>query len=295
VVNIKKLSSKTNGFTGVETKANVFKAWLHDMDMEAYSVYEIERGHMVMFLVHLMAVRGVQERTRYNYLTTLSTLFEDMDKNGLVDEEYFRNPCNKIPRNTKKALAATARVIYTRHQVRYMSKYLVENDAYLRDFISFIIYAFLRPSSSIRFLTVDMIDLDYREIRMPREIVKTGESDRRIIQDVLVPTIERMRLHQYPPHYYLFTRDGMPGPEHVGEDYFARRFKKVKQYMSLPAYYDMYSMRHTFATDLVRSGEKWHNIMKVTGHTTIEAFARYVRFIMAEKAVDLSDKYSLEW
>lgn len=55
----------------------------------------------------------------------------------------------------------------------------------------------------------------------------------------------------------------------------------------------MYSLRHTFATDLVRSGTAWHKIMKITGHKTLMAFERYVRFINAEKGEDLSDAYSL--
>lgn len=284
---------KKEGFRAVAHKIDSFKSWLYEMDLENFSVYQIERKHLQKYLGHLDD-RKLSPRTKWNHVTMLSSVFEDFDKLSLVDEIRWRNPWAKIPRRTAQAMSSSARIIYSEQQIKAIKKYFEENDPYTLDFIRFITYAFMRPGSTIRQLKVGMIDLQNRQFNITGSINKTGERDTRLIQEILVPTIERMNLAKYPSNYYLFSIKGVPSEEPVGINYFPSRFRKMKKALQIPKGHDMYSLRHTFATDLVRSGTPWHKIMKITGHKTLTAFERYVRFINAEKGEDLSDAYSLK-
>lgn len=278
---------KDNGFRTVKSIAKAFIEYLDKYGAADTPINKVSRSLITQYLNHITK-KGRSNRTRNNHRRQLTTLFNDAIRDFDLET---KNPVQNTILLPQKS---ETHVTYSTEQIEFIVKYCTAEDPYLLQFCRFIVYAFLRPIE-IKALQIRNVDLKGRVINLPAEVHKTGERTDRLIQDVLFSAIEEMSLGDYPPDFFLFSETGKPGPEPVSRDFFTLKFKVIKELLGLTKVYTMYGMRHTFATDLIRSGAPWHHIMKITGHTTLAAFENYVKSIHAELPKDLSENYSIKF
>ena len=92
----------------------------------------------------------------------------------------------------------------------------------------------------------------------------------------------------------VFGKNGIPGPVNVGENFFRKRFKKVKKLFGLSRKHTLYGFRHTSVSQLLEAGNLWTDVMKLTGHTQMESFQKYASSVMSSSAKDLSDSFEVK-
>jgi integrase len=226
-------------------------------------------------------------RTRNNHRTDLSALFQVLEDNEMIKENFIK----KIP-----VLKATVEKnkTYTPTQEKEIFDYLEKQDPLLLLYIKFISYNFLRPVEINRLLVKD-IDVADKKLYVK---TKNKPLKIKIIPDILLDELPDLK--SLDQDNYLFTPNGFglkwEAEENNRRDNFSKRFKTVvKDPFKLSSDYGLYSFRHTFITKLYRSirtekspFEAKSILMNITGHSTMDALEKYLRDIDAE----LPDDYS---
>ena len=229
-------------------------------------------------------------RTRNNHRTDLSSLFQTLEDNDIVINNFIK----KIPVFKTKA---EKNKTYTPTQEKDIFEYLEKNDPLLLLYIKFISYNFLRPLEVNRLLVKD-IDFSDKKLYVK---TKNKALKVKIIPDILLN--ELPDLSQLKQDNFLFTPNGLglewEAEENNRRDSFSKRFKTViKDHFKLGSEYGLYSFRHTFITKLYRNIREEKSpfearsfLMNITGHSTMDALVNYLRDIDAELPEDYSNLF----
>jgi len=264
-----------------------WKAWLLATKNNNKHPANITRADIIRYRDHLIS-KGIGNRTVNNNLREVSSLF-----NYLIDSDsniVFRNPCiglKKLPSRSE------THVSYTAEQFQQMVDYLKEKDRKLLFYIKLIAFAYLRTDEA-RLLQIRHIDVPGRKILLTAAANKNNTRTYKIIQEIIADEFESRQLNQYPDDYFLFSRGADPGELPVGENYFRKHFKKVKQKFGLSKKHTIYGFRHTSVIQLLEGGTKWHKAMDLTGHERMESFQQYARSILGKQPEDYSGVYTVK-
>jgi integrase len=235
-------------------------------------------------LTYKLTNRGVN-----NHMDCLKGFFAYLISN--YDGVLVKNPVSGI---TKLQSKSENHIAYSKQQAESISKHLLEHDLQLLQYCRFVAYGFLRCNEA-RKLKVGDIDFNRKTITLPVDSIKSKKRTVKPVLDVLFNHIIDMNLRDLPSDYYVFSTNGKPGLNQTYECYFQKRYAKVKKKFNLNEKYTIYSFRHTFVCELLDSNNKWHEIMKYTGHTTMAAFEKYARSIMNKPATDLSSSIKINF
>ncbi|WP_405384047.1 tyrosine-type recombinase/integrase [Maribacter sp. LLG6340-A2] len=268
-----------------ESKIKIFLEWLSTNHPDLKYIHELNKKLVVGFLNHVLARSSA--RTRNNYKTDLSSIFQVLFENEIVEQNFI----NKIPK--LKSIPERNKT-YSQNTQEEIFRYLEEKDPILLLYIKFISYNFLRPIEVCR-LKVKDIDINNRTVRFK---AKNSPLKTKIIPELLWTDLPD--LTKLDKDAVLFTPDkiGAKWNTHVTNrrDYFSKRYKKVvKDHFKLGINYGLYSFRHTFITKVYRAllkdsspFEAKSKLMLITGHTSMTALEKYLRDIDAELPEDYS-------
>ena len=274
--------------TDYKSRVRKFEQWLQNNVKEIKTINQIERLTLVQFLNATQLASSA--RNRNNYRTVLSSLFQTLKDNEIIDENIVRGikPIKTKPNRNKS---------YTEKEQKAIFEYLEKEDKILLLFIQFISYNFLRPIEICRLRVKDInLEQGTLSVKAKNKTLKT-----KIIPDILLK--ELPDLSTLDGDSLLFT------PNKIGadweaklinrRDYFSKRFKElVKDHFGFNSNYGLYSFRHTFITKLYRTLTKSKSpfeakseLMQITGHTTMVALEKYLRDIDAELPADYSELF----
>lgn len=249
---------------------------------------ELKRGHIVEFLKTLKA-RNLSNTSINNYRTTLSGVISKMVDNQHLEYNIVKN----IPKLNARAVKNHP---FSNNQVQDIKKHLQKHNPYLLDYIRVMAYSFLRNREVLR-LQVQSVDLKNRILSIK---TKTEQLEKVFITDQLLTIFEKMKLKNYGPTDYIFTRSGTPGTWNADlktkTKFFSDHFRSVKKNFHYGSEYTIYSFRHTFALNIfenhLKEGcnetEAMLKMLPMTRHKTLEALGRYLR----EKKKMLPKNYS---
>jgi integrase len=281
----KKPHLKPRSYDAVLGDLKIFNLYLDKYELSALQPSEISRAHIHEFINYLFRDRKVCNRTVNNYMISVNSFFNYLVKH--YPEVCSVNPCSNFSKLPSRSQAHTA---YTEDQLKEISAWLQEHEPYLHFYIKWIAYAFMRPAE-IRNLKIETIDFNKMTVKLDPMRVKTQQSRHKKILAVFHSEV--LKLKGSRRGHYVFTNGRKPGSVRIGENYFKKRFAKLKKYFCLDKHYTMYSFRHTFVSMLIKNGADKYEVMKYTGHTTLSSFENYIRSIFATEPVDLSDKISM--
>lgn len=116
------------------------------------------------------------------------------------------------------------------------------------------------------------------------ELTKTGE-ERRVTMlprthRRLIYMQEETRLSSDPDEHVLKGPDGLSS---ISQDYLSRRFRYFRKKAGLPDVFDLYSLRHFFATELARRGCSATILQKEMGHKDYSTTQKYLHVADAER------------
>lgn len=276
-------SMKESSFKDYRQRLLKFERWLNERQFYGKSITEITRKTILNYLNDVL--HKTSPKNRNNTRANLSIFFSFLEQNDYIKENFIR----LIPVMDAKPIRNKT---YTKEQEDLIFNTLEQKDKLMLLFIKFVSYNFLRPVEVCR---LRIKDIDFTNAQLIVN-AKNQSGKTKIIPKILMKEIDELKKHN--PDHYLFTPKGV-GISEVSEmqrrNYWAKRFKKIKDLLELDKDYTIYSFRHTFITKLYRElrlqyppYETKSRLMLITGHSTMTALEKYLRDIDAE----LPDDYS---
>lgn len=264
-----------------------FHAYLKLKSLTAVQPHVISKQIIIDFRNYLTDKKG--NRSVNNDIDFVKSFFEYLIKQH--ENILIKNPCSNILKLPSKS---ESHVAYTKKQAQEISAYLKDNDLQMLHYCRFIALGFLRCKET-RHLKIGDIDFDKKTITLSAKIGKTHKRTVKPMLETLYNHLVEMNIKDLSPNLYVFTQKNKPGIKITYDNYFQKKYKKVKTHFKLSNKHTIYSFRHTFVCELLDSGASWHEIMKYTGHTTMASFEKYARSILNKPAADLSNHININF
>ena len=260
---------------------NNLKKYVESMDNPHIPCSALTDQHIQEFLDYYFFEEEWTPRTYNNHAKFMSQFFGRAAK---LEKKHNRNIAYEIDLTDlifKKDRAEKNR--YYSPIVAEKVKMELAKDPELYNYSKWIFYSCMRPKE-IRCLKVQDIDLSSRQIKVPGPNGKTG--DRFVpVCDELHELIQEMRIERADLNYFVFGKGQNIAPEQVYEDYFRRRYQKIKDLLKLDYNYTLYSWKHTRVVSLIAAGFDDNQVMTLTGHRDRAGFEAYKRELVIDNTV----------
>ena len=194
-----------------------------------------------------------------------------------IDRELLpvKNPCSAI-KKVRVDASEDHRPFNAQQAKDIRAAILDRGDEQLWLFLQFIYFLFVRPGEELRYLRVGDILSD--QIRIESGTAKNRKTGFVDIPTALEQLIQKNNLRNYPATHYVFTIDGHPGPQHVGENYFYKRHRKIMEQLDLFGHdYDVYSWKPTGAIVLYKATKDIMLVQRHCRHSTPDQTYTYLR------------------
>lgn len=97
-----------------------------------------------------------------------------------------------------------------------------------------------------------------------------------ILNEMLNQSLNQKVISLYDPEHYIFSiRKG----SRLRIDYVSKSFKKVLRGCSFPERYHFHCLRHTFITNLIKSGVNINYVKEIAGHSDIQTTMNYIHIV----------------
>lgn len=250
----------------------IFKEWLIKNGYARHHIRNIKKEQIFRFLEDLSKERNPSGKTYNSYKNTISRMFSFFLNN--YEDVVFKNPALSIE---SKPVTVKGNQAYSDELFEEVRTKVLTTDPYLWKVCQFVYYAALRNEQELLNLRVRDINLKNMSIIVPGNVAKSKAIQSIPIYPELVPVIESFELDTCDPDWYLFGRNDKPGPKRVGEDNFARRFRKIKTELGLGTDYGIYAFKHTRACHMIDDGAELLEIQILFRHTDLSATMHYLK------------------
>nr|WP_246474357.1 site-specific integrase [Arenibacter arenosicollis] len=148
-LNTKRNALNDNSYIKYKSRINRFLKWLQDNSLADGPILDIKKKTVILYLNEVLD--NSSARNRNNTRTALSSLFQVLENNEIITENFIKkiNVLKSTPTRNKT---------YTPSMEREIDTHLKEKDPLLRLFIQFICFNFLRPIEVCR-LKIQDLDL----------------------------------------------------------------------------------------------------------------------------------------
>ncbi len=280
-LNIKKRHMKPESFTRFKSDVNKFLNWLKKNHHAYKPISTIEKKVVNDYLNEMLD--SVTKRTRNNYRTNISTIWETFVDEGLVERNIVKGikMLKANPKRNKAWTDAEANMIFNAVDERMLL------------ILQLIGYCFLRPKEVCRLRVADF-NLEDGTFSV---MVKAGYVQTKIIPEIMLKNLPDLNVDK---SLNIIGRTGILEKWDISDEAkrgaISRDFKKIKDKFGFGEEYGLYSFRHYYSVKLYRSlrekmspFEAKSNMMQITGHSTMKALEKYLREIGAEIADDYSN------
>lgn len=79
----------------------------------------------------------------------------------------------------------------------------------------------------------------------------------------------------YDPESYLFSKKGFK----FHKDFISKKFKEVLRAVNFPEKFHFHCLRHTFITNLIKSGVNINYVKEIAGHSEIQTTMNYIHIV----------------
>lgn len=253
------------------SKLRMFEAWLASKNSSDIDVSCIDQPMVYDFFAFIINDLKRSAITIKKYRQILNAVFEYIRK----DRKLFVNPCFDLP-NTKRINDQTPQPIQ-KFDIEPFKEAIRERDPQLWLAISFEYYCFLRPGKEVRLLKIGDIDFGRGMIRVSAVNSKTTERQVPIPTPFLLTIRNEYKLHTYEKSFYVFGKQGDPGPDHLSKNKLRYRFVKFRKDLNMPDMYKLYSWKHTGNVEAELSGIPLRDLQHQNGHTSIKTTEGYLK------------------
>lgn len=263
--------------TKLKRALEILTSYLYKRNLQHEPVTVVTRDIVKGALREASEANKWSNRTFNNNRTALATVFIFLEKEKIVTEV----PTEGID---KKKTKAKKHRYYDAEQFERVRKILHAEDPLVYFATKLIYYLCIRAEKELKWFRVGNIFTDRKQVLIQAEQAKT-DSDRYIpIPDELLAELTEIRAN-YPPEYYVIgkgfriknVRDNTPSPKPFPNNMISARFAKIRPKADLSSDHTPYSFKHTRIIHLKLDGGQDADIMRMTGHTSYQAYAEYLR------------------
>jgi len=263
--------------TKLKRAIEALTAYLTKHNLQHQPVTVITRDHVKAALREASDANGWSNRTFNNNRTALATLFIFLHSEKIIPDI----PTGKIE---KKKTKSKKHRYYDPEQFERVRKVMKEDDPLCYFATKLIYYLCIRAEKELKHFRVGNIFLDRKQVLIQAEEAKT-DADRYIpIPDELMEELTYIR-NRYPTDYYVigkgnrikFVKDNTPSAKPFPNNMISGRFAKIRKKAGITSDHTPYSFKHTRVIHLKQDGAQDKDIMQVTGHTSYQAYAEYLR------------------
>lgn len=254
-----------------QSKFRIFNHWLVKEKIENNDLTTIDNYLICSFFNYLIKVRKLSRISIRGYSRITKALFEYLKFNKLI----LINPVHDLPQCDRINDQAPRPI--QRADIDIFKKELVK-DPVLWLAVQLEYYTGLRPGHEIREMKIKDIDFAKGTIRVDRARAKTRHE--RIVtvpHQLLLQLRNSYNLNLYSREFYVFGREGIPGPRLVGKNRFRERFNVIRRELNMPFEYKFYSWKHTGAVEADEAGLPMKDISNQLGHGSLKSTDHYFR------------------
>jgi integrase len=267
----KETSTQHKTSRSYEGNAYVFIDWLKEHDLGNIEIRKITENNITDFFYYLGRDKGLDKPTCEKYFLHLRSLFNYAFDRGEIDEIPFGYVV--FPRKKKDQ---GADVIHNSH-LKPLLLTIKEKDPQL--FLACMIeyYCFIRPGKELRLLKVGDIDCENGLITVQQEHAKNKIRQNVTMPEHLIKICKEYDIDKVNKSLYVFGKKKTFNDKPVSINMLRYRFNIIRDSLKLPKGYKLYSMKHTGASNLHKSGLSMRELMDQLRHTQLEATQHYLK------------------
>lgn len=202
-----------------------------------------------------------------------------------VDKRYItENPAKYLVKETKGTIKKHK--YYTDDFAPVVQKAMLAVPywgLYLHRFCEVIFFTFTRPKKETRLLKIEDILWDRHAFNIPNERAKGGYGGTIQMGPEMEALFLKMGLKDLPPHYYIFGKDGPPGPEPTIPKFFDELFRvEVREPNGFDENYTNYGWKHRRCVKLFLGGATVAFIQQQCRHQDPTTTEKYLRALGME-------------
>jgi integrase len=282
--NLKQATLSDSARTDYSSRVKKLQAFLARKGYDVIDVKDFPKKYIFEYFNELI-VSG-SAKSFNNHKSALSSIFTVLKDNEMIPENYISSVKNTKAQPKKNKT-------FSDELLNTLLENIQQNDPQLLLFINFISYNVLRPVEVVRLKWNDLKlnqNPSYLEVKAKNKPLKV-----KIIPSFFADQLRSVESKEPTEFIFVTNEKGIETKETNKRNFFSKKFKVFKDELNLGDEYTMYSFRHTFITKLYREIRKekteletYDHLMKITGHTTLDALKAYLRDIDAELADDYS-------
>ncbi|WP_257657715.1 tyrosine-type recombinase/integrase [Parapedobacter lycopersici] len=267
-----------------ETELNLFKTWLIKNHYGSLPLSQITKTIVTNFLESHKSERNWSGKTYNHYLNDITTFFNYYHEN--FDDIVPRVPTKSLKR---KRVDRPGNKAFNDYEFKRLKELMLENgDHLLYYFCSFVYYATLRNEAEARFIKAGDFNFKTKTLKIDSGTAKNRRTEFIPIYPEFLELLYELGIDKMPADHYVFgkledkrslsiKKFVIGAPYTVGEDFFARKFRKYKSELSLSIRDGIYCYKHTRAVHLGEDGEDLYKIMKLMRHRDLATTMIYLR------------------
>lgn len=210
-------------------------------------------------------------------LTTIKAIFNIAIRFGWLNS----NPCNSI-----RKISIPQKDILSFNQIEIKLILSNTDNIMMNRFIRFALLTGCRLNEicNVQWKDVNFQDSILNIANKDNFQTKSGKQRLIPISDELFKLLNEMLeqkpgeniLSFYNPDYYIFSiRYG----KRVLKEYVSKAFKKILRRCNFPDRYHFHCLRHTFITNLIKSGVNINFVKEIAGHSDIKTTMQYIHIV----------------
>jgi integrase len=252
-----------------KSQVNMLKDWMKMKKQSEISVTEFSHNMAIKYLdwVYIDSKRDISSRTWNNYVKFLRTIWNWMIEKNYCSENPFKNI--KVKPKTEKE-----RDYIPKELDQTIIEYCRKNNPPLELVICLVYNSFMRPKEICRTQIKD-IHLFKNGIYLSGTKTKNHRPRWCLLPPHVIEMIAKLGIERLPPNYYLVSERLLPGVREIDTRRVDKHWDKMRNKISLPKQYKLYSYRDTGITDLKMAGNTNLFISSITGHLNADEIETY--------------------
>ncbi len=248
---------------------NIFSAWLDRIAPGSYFSL-INKVVAIRFMDHIYTRRKLSETSYNNYLKVARAVFSWALEKCYCKENPFELIKSKREQKKKRILIPVA----TREKI---SNYLTSECQPMLCVCQMEYSSLIRPKE-IQNIRIKDIDIENKYIIIRSENAKNHNERYATISDPIIDYLQSLHLSRYNPNYYLFGKQKwVPAKEPISAARFRKVWDRMRIDLKLEKAMQLYSLRDTGITELLKSGMDPLTVMQHADHHDLSITTKYAQ------------------
>lgn len=224
-----------------------------------------------------IADKGFSNVSYNNHRKTLSSFFCWCIEKCYAKENPFAHIKSKR-KEEKKRILVTAEV---RKQITDFLQ--EEGNIGMQVALNLIYQSLLRPKE-VNEIRLQDVFLDEKYILVPAGVSKNHKARKATLSDATIELIRLMNVEKLPKNYFLLGGNTqgaslVPHKCQANPNRITKKWARLKEILKFPKEMQLYSLRDTGITDLLKSGVDDLTVMQHADHHSLEITSRYAKHI----------------